>query len=89
MVFKYSSEDAEALDAGFNVIEPIPRPEHSSGQWSTAAFSTRGTLAYPHPALDRPGTCSPYERSGVDAGTATERPASASGAPRQHSGFAR
>jgi hypothetical protein len=63
----HSSEDAEALDAGFNVMEPIPRPEHSSGQWSTAAFSTRATLADPHPTIDRPGTCSPYERCGVDA----------------------
>jgi hypothetical protein len=37
------------------------------------------------PAIDRPGTCPPYERSDVDAGTETEGPASASGAPRQHS----
>src|SRR2546423_627063 len=61
----------------------------SSGQWSTAAFSTRATSAYQHPAITRPGTCSPYEGSGVDAGAAREGPATASGAPQQDSGLVR
>src|SRR5437868_10430917 len=38
----------------------------SSGQWRTAALSAPAASANPYTAIDRPGTCSPYERSGVD-----------------------
>lgn len=40
--------------------------------------SARQQLQHIHtPPIDRPGTCSPYERSGVDSGTAAAGPASA------------
>ena len=46
--------------------------QDKGGQPSASAAS-----ANPYAAIDRPGTRSPYERSGVDSGTAAAGPASA------------
>src|SRR6266481_559289 len=53
----------------------------SSGQWGKSALGASATSAYPYAAIDRPETCSTYERSAVDSRTAEAGPASASGAP--------
>jgi hypothetical protein len=42
----------------------------------TAVLSASAASANPYAAIDRPGTCSPYERSGVDSETAAAVPAS-------------
>src|SRR5260370_13932088 len=41
------------------------------------ALSASAASAYPFAAIDRPGICSRYERSGVDSETAAAGPASA------------
>src|SRR5258708_7113151 len=46
-----------------------------SGQWGAAALSASAASAYPYAGIDRPETCSTYERSGVDSGTAAAGPA--------------
>src|SRR5882762_1223221 len=49
----------------------------SPGHRGTAALGASAASGYSYAAIDRPGTCSPYERSGVDSGTAAAGPASA------------
>jgi hypothetical protein len=48
-----------------------------TGQWGTAALSAGAASTYPYAAIDRPGTCSPYEGSGVDSRTAEAGPPAA------------
>lgn len=57
--------------------------QSSSGRWGTAALSALATSAYPYFAIDRRGTCSPYERFRVDSATAAAGPASAGGTPHR------
>src|ERR1700739_516880 len=54
---------------------------HSSERGSTAALSASAASTYPYAAIDRPGTYSPYERSGLDSPTTVAGHVSASGTP--------
>jgi len=60
-----------------------------TGQWGTAAHSAWAASTCPYAAIDRPGTCSRYEGSGVDSRTAEAGPPAAWGAPWPDSGVSK